>query len=281
LSPWGRRNGYALYRCCDCGHRFADLKDYSVLHQNPDVFRQRFTHHLMETDDMYYRHLCLGEKVGRPTYATTELILAKIQAAGYLLPAGRWLDVGSGSGYLVQVLQRRGWDVVGIEPGGWGQIAARDKGIPVVQGFLGETTFSGKFDFISATDVLEHQPDPLHLLRLIAHYLSRSGIAFISVPFAESFHGKIFKSRWAMVEPPTHCHFFTRASFLSLLGNYGLELAEMLQYNLSYPPFVGKVKAGRMFIDWFLSTTLGGDQALFIVRLRPDKYQTAHSGNNN
>ena len=106
---------------------------------------------------------------------------------------GRWLDIGSGSGYLVQLLQQRRWDVVGIEPGGWGQIAAREKGIRVIQGFLDETTFRAQFDCISMTDVLEHQPDPRDLLRLAGHYLCQSGVLFISVPFVDSFQGRGFR----------------------------------------------------------------------------------------
>jgi SAM-dependent methyltransferase len=237
-----------------------------VLSEDSDTFRERFTHKLMGSDAEYYDHLRLGESDGQPTQTTTDLILREVHPAGGTLAQRRWLDVGSGSGYLLKVVQSYGAEAIGVEPGGWGQIAARDKGVHVVQGFLDETTLPGKFDFVSATDVLEHQPDPAELLRLIRHYLQPSGLAFITVPFAESFHGTVLKWRWPMVEPPTHSHFFSRASFGSFLVRCGLKLEGMYQYNVTYPPLIGRLKVARQLVDFVLSTTLGGDQALFIAR---------------
>jgi SAM-dependent methyltransferase len=240
-----------------------------VLSDDPDVFLRRFTNEMMDSDENYYHHLCLGEREGQPTHTTSRLILQRIHSDEGMRAQGRWLDVGSGSGYLVHALQRDGFDAIGIEPGGWGQIAARQKGIRVIQGFLEETTLLGKFDFVSATDVLEHQPDPGGLLDLIGYYLRPSGTAFITVPFVDSFHGRILRSRWSMVEPPTHSQFFSLSSFESLLRKCGFELVGMVRYNVTYPWPLGRLKLGRKLVDWLLSATMGGDQALFIVRLRP------------
>jgi SAM-dependent methyltransferase len=223
----------------------------------------------MKSDAEYYQHLCLGEKEGQPTRKTTDLILREVQRAGIPIEQRRWLDIGSGSGYLLKVVQSWGADAVGVEPGGWGQIAARDKSVKVVQGFLERATLAGKFDFVSATDVLEHQPDPRELLLLIGRYLEPSGTVFITVPFADSFHGRVLRSRWAMVEPPSHSHFFSRRSLESLLASCGLKLEGMCQYNATYPPLIRRLKLARQLVDSVLSATMGGDQALFIARLGP------------
>lgn len=277
LAPWGRRNGFDLYRCKQCTHRFAEIGARLVLNEDTDEFRTRFTHGLMKSDEEYYRHLWMGEREGQHTRETTRLILREVELLN-IPPAQKWLDIGCGSGYLVAALARRGWEAVGIEPGGWGQIAAREKGIRVVQGFLEKDTFTGQFNCISATDVLEHQPEPRKLLDLIKQYLAPSGYAFFSVPYADSFHGRIIRHRWAMIEPPTHCQFFTRHSFETLLHGADFALARAVQFNRSYPPVLGRFRAARAITDWVLRATLGGDQVLFVTRPRSTAAQADRCG---
>src|ERR1051326_5149996 len=45
----------------------------------------------------------------------------------YRFPERKWLDIGSGSGYLLQQVKKNGWNETGVEPGGWGVIAAQEK----------------------------------------------------------------------------------------------------------------------------------------------------------
>ena len=261
---WGTRNGYSLYRCGQCTHRFADVGP-GILRQDPEEFRRSLTHNLMQSDSDYYSHLCIGERDGGPTRETARIIIQRLQMLQ--TQASRdWLDIGSGSGYLVSELCRLGWNAMGIEPGGWGQIAAQEKGITVIQGFLDERTFDRRFACISATDVLEHQSDPVSFMKLVKFYLASDGLAFVSVPYADSFHGKVMRHRWSMVEPPTHCQFFTQRSFRLLLKNLGLGFVGVIQFNMSYPPLLRRTRAGRTISDWLLDVTMGGDQAVFVVR---------------
>ena len=67
---------------------------------------------------------------------------------------------GATGGYFGGRLLQAGVDTTGIEPGGWGKISAEDKKIRIVQGILTDTTFGHQFDFVSATDVIEHQAEP-------------------------------------------------------------------------------------------------------------------------
>jgi 2-polyprenyl-3-methyl-5-hydroxy-6-metoxy-1,4-benzoquinol methylase len=264
---WGSRSGFQLYKCRNCTHRFADIGSSTITEIQGDRFRSHVTNDQMASDIEYYNHLCSGEQPGKHTYITVEHILTLLPHIGK--GCGRsWLDIGCGSGYLVHRMRQLGLGAIGIEPGGWGQVAAKEKYIPVVQGFLNKQTFLNKFDVISVTDVLEHQPDPEQFLLLIHHYLLPSSYVLISFPFADSLLRRFLGTHWKMVAPPTHCQFFTHKSFETLLEKTGFELVHLIQYNSSYLPVIREFRGGRWMTDKFLSLVGGGDQALALIRIK-------------
>ena len=260
---WGRSGGYVLYVCGGCTHVFADVGrvDYDKMDQ--DSFRSHMTCDSMRDDRAYYEHLKKAEAPGRHTQRTVQTILQGIDG----VPAGSWLDIGCGSGYLVQQAGEQRWEAVGIEPGGWGQIAAQERGLRVVQGLLREDTFDRRFDVVSATDVIEHQPDPFLIMHLVKRYLNPGGRAFISVPAADCVHARWFKTRWAMVTPPTHCHFFTRASFELLAEKTGMRVEGVSRLNTSSLPLGWRLEFLNRFIGPLLDASGMGDQAIFTLRL--------------
>lgn len=196
---------------------------------DPDRFRERITNALRASDEDYYRLLVAGEAQGFQTRITTDMILGRTEGSD-----GRglsWLDIGCGSGYLLAQAALRGYEVVGVEPGGWGRIAAEAKKVHIVAGPLTQKTFEGTFDVVTATDVLEHQPDPHAFLDLIRHYLARNGRSHMSFPWAGSPRRWMQGPGWSMILPPTHCQFFTRRSFTRLAREHGLETVKFQVFN--------------------------------------------------
>ncbi len=203
------------------------------------------------------------EVEGGHVFLTARLILDDLRGQKY--ENKEWLDIGCGSGHLLSNIKSLGMTPTGIEPGGWGQIAARKRGLQIIHGLLGHNTFSKKFDFISATDVLEHQSDPYVLMGLIRHYIADKGRAYLSLPLADTIRPRLFKSRWTMVMPPTHCSFFTRASFARLAEKVGFKIERVIQYNSS--AFRGWGQLGfRLTTANKIGDALRiGDQGLFII----------------
>jgi SAM-dependent methyltransferase len=260
IRLWGERNGYLLYRCLLCTHRFADLKDREISQDDLNLFREGITNGLMSGDQEYYEHLCKGEGLGLPTTITADHVLElylKERPVG-----GSWLDVGCGAGYLMYRANDVGFCARGIEPGGWGQIAAMHKNLNVVQGFLTPDTFPGHFDVISATDVVEHTPDPVSFLKLIADYLLVGGHAIISIPFFESAEARLMGLRWNMIEPPTHSQFFSSQSLQLALNQAGFEIISSRQYNIRYLLGFARFKIVRKIID----TVFSGPQLICLMR---------------
>jgi SAM-dependent methyltransferase len=226
-------------------------------------FRHQITNGVVTTDQAMYDHLCRAEEEGGHLFLTTRMILDDLRSRP--CEGGEWLDVGCGSGYLLANLKGLGINPTGLEPGGWGQLAARDKHIPIICGFLDYQTFSKKFDCISATDVLEHQSDPFVMMELIRYYLADGGRAYLSFPLADTFRPRLMGARWSMVMPPTHCSFFTRKSFARLAAKVGFKIERFVQYNSAGFPGWGRLGLRLATANKIGDALRIGDQGLVVI----------------
>ena len=261
----GTKNYISIMACIDCTHVFADLAGKDFNHSDLDLFRDGFTHGRMQSDSDYYDHLVQGEAVGCPTFVTASKVLSMVLKTGFAHKS--WLDVGSGSGHLVERAEKMDFDASGIEPGGWGQIAANRKGIRIAQGFLGENLSGRKYSIISATDVVEHVPDPIRFLSLMSSHMEEDGILIISIPCIESFEAKIFGLNWSMLSPPTHRHFFTKKSLNIAINKAGLRPLETQQYNIRRLFGLSRYSAIQRLIDKIIL----GDQLICMMTTERSK----------
>ncbi|CAB3898174.1 class I SAM-dependent methyltransferase [Achromobacter sp. CF-sbj1-Ac2-l] len=108
--------------------------------------------------------------------------LAYIEKSESALSGKRVLEIGCGTGYLLSLLQARGAEVVGIEPGRQGVEGSNRYGVKVIKGFFPIAGTTDKFDMIVAYGVLEHIIDPVRFLEDVANSLRPGGTAYIAVP---------------------------------------------------------------------------------------------------
>jgi 2-polyprenyl-3-methyl-5-hydroxy-6-metoxy-1,4-benzoquinol methylase len=131
---------------------------------------------------------------------------------------GKLLEIGFGSGEMLQGMQRKGWVVEGIDFDPNAVKNARSKGLNVRLGSLTEQRYADNtFDAIVMSHVLEHVHDPVQLLKE-CHRLLRNGGKLISItPNTHSFGHKLFKENWRGLEPPRHLNLFSNKSASKLL----------------------------------------------------------------
>ena len=116
-----------------------------------------------------------------PRYSMRRARVLNLVGAG----TGRFLDIGCGPGGLLVDLAQMGWRAEGLESSAFALevgrlILANNSGI-VLHGEP-ENNWRGKFDCISALEVLEHIDDDAAALRDWAEWLKPGGMAVLAVP---------------------------------------------------------------------------------------------------
>jgi SAM-dependent methyltransferase len=140
-----------------------------------------------------YRESYKGVRAPKARNVLRSARLAKhrFEQIGHRLPPGaRVLDVGSGSGEWLAVLQRAGHQVCGVEPDPfYGEFARREYGVQVeTAGILDLRRPEKSLDVITLFHVLEHLPDPLAALQRFRGWLRPGGLLIIEVPNTNCRH---------------------------------------------------------------------------------------------
>jgi SAM-dependent methyltransferase len=189
-----------------------------------------------------------------------------------LKKSGRLLDIGAGSGMLVEQALQMGYLAEGIEPSVWLQKQAREWDLPVHLGTFPHPDLKGSYDCITLVDILEHLANPIDLLRHVRGALAEDGIGMVITPDVNSLVTRLFGMRWWHFRA-AHIGYFNRGNLLMALEKAGLEplkiarpgwyfsadyVAERLKkylpgcINYSIPPFLKKVTVPVNFYDSLL-----------------------------
>lgn len=139
-----------------------------------------------------------------------------------LQSGGRLLDIGAGSGFLVEQAIQMGYRAEGIEPSGWLQKMALQRSVPVHLGTFPHPAVSGPFDVITLIDVIEHVSEPLALLRNIAESLAPDGTAIIVTPDVKSIAARVLRWKWWHFRV-AHIGYFNQRNLFLALDRAGLQ----------------------------------------------------------
>ena len=141
---------------------------------------------------------------------------------------GRWLDYGCGGGGLVRYAKKAGIDTIGYEEG-WAADMGRLMGIPIIHSSELED-YSGKFDFISAIEVIEHIPNPINALLLIRKLLKPGGVLFLTTGNAQPWRANLLD--WSYTKcPDVHVSFFEPGTLALCMKMTGFLPGNFKQYN--------------------------------------------------
>lgn len=138
------------------------------------------------------------------------------------LSAGtRWLDFGCGAGGLVRYAAANSpAEVVGYDVG-YATDKARQHGIPIV-GDAEIDRSEGRFDIITAIEVLEHIPEPLPTLARIRRLLRPGGVFFYTTGNARPFRDRL--AAWRYVRPELHTSYFEPQTLELALRQSGFDV---------------------------------------------------------
>ncbi len=139
---------------------------------------------------------------------------------------GRLLDIGAGSGIMVEAALENGFVAEGVEPSKWLQQNAQKRNLPVYQGVFPHPKIRGPFDVIALVDVIEHVTHPSSLLTDISEALANEGILVLVTPDVNSIAAKVFRYKWWHYRF-AHIGYFNKKNLTVLLEKAGFSIVKM------------------------------------------------------
>jgi 2-polyprenyl-3-methyl-5-hydroxy-6-metoxy-1,4-benzoquinol methylase len=197
---------------------------------------------------------------------------------------GRLLDVGCGSGELLEHFAAQGWQPYGIDPSRAAAEAARRRGAEAHEGTLQDHPWQGEtFEAITFQHSLEHVIDPVAELERARALLAPGGVLAIAVPNWASWQRHLFRNRWFILDLPRHQQHFSPRALRALAERLGLDVEDVgtSSMAISTAYSVHFVVAGRWTPGWklwlsyglslpllpfvFAGDRLGGGDACYVV----------------
>ena len=233
-----------LVKVKDANIEQVESKDFAITNSNYGV-----THAIYQCSNCNFLQcsknsdvLSFYEELIDPEYESTrearklqeEKVLDLIQK---YKKGGRILDIGAGSGILIEAAIERGFDAIGVEPSKWLTSKATERGLPVKLGIFPSPEITGKFDVITLVDVIEHVDNPTQLVKEIANYLNDDGIFVMVTPDVNSFFAKTLGYKWWHYRV-AHIGYFNKTTMNLLSESARLKTLRLLRpswyFSLSY-----------------------------------------------
>jgi 2-polyprenyl-3-methyl-5-hydroxy-6-metoxy-1,4-benzoquinol methylase len=139
------------------------------------------------------------------------------------------LDLGCGSGELLDMLRSLGWEVEGVDTDPVAVQNALAKKLRVYLGSLADRQYpAAYFDVIIMNHVIEHLQDPIPLLSECYRILKPQGRLIIVTPNLESWGQRIFKQSWVGLAIPAHFYLYSSHSLQVIVEKAGFKAASLI-----------------------------------------------------
>jgi len=142
--------------------------------------------------------------------------------------SGSLLDIGAGSGIMIEAAMERGYECTGIEPSKWLQQKAAERNLPVVQGLFPHPQVQQTFDIISLVDVIEHVTKPADLLVSVRKQLADDGIFVLVTPDVSSIAARVLGYKWWHYRF-AHIGYFNRKTLEHILSRAGFRIIRFIR----------------------------------------------------
>ncbi len=148
-----------------------------------------------------------------------------------LTDSSRILDVGCGTGHLLQTLHYFGFrHLTGADT-----FIAEEIEHPTAVTILKRPLerLDGPFDLIMMHHSFEHMPEPLVTLREIHRLMADDGFVLLRIPVV-SFAWEKYGINWVQLDPPRHLYLYTEKSLRLLAEQAGFSIEKVVYDSVSF-----------------------------------------------
>jgi 2-polyprenyl-3-methyl-5-hydroxy-6-metoxy-1,4-benzoquinol methylase len=136
------------------------------------------------------------------------------------------LEIGCAYGFFLDIARNSFETVRGIDITKEGITYASEylKVDAICADFLQHDFGAQRFDVVCMWDTIEHLQNPHLYIEKIAELTEPGALITITTGDIESFNARIGKSRWRLIHPPTHLHYFSKKTLERTLQRYGFDV---------------------------------------------------------
>tara|TARA_B110000483_G_scaffold104057_1_gene126908 strand:+ start:3170 stop:4018 length:849 start_codon:yes stop_codon:yes gene_type:complete len=189
----------------------------------------------------------------------------------FFLNPGKVVDVGSGTGFFLSGLKKKGWSVVGVEPNQKAREHAESKDIDHIKEL--KDLKIGSQDLVTFWHSLEHVYKLEETLYQAKNALKNEGILLVACPNYTSWDASYYKEDWAAWDVPRHLQHFSPNSLKIILEPLGfVQLKKTpLVLDAFYISIMSESQKGNRF-SFLKGLFIGLTSNL--IGLRTDNYST-------
>jgi len=164
---------------------------------------------------------------------------------------GKLLDVGTGFGFFLVEMKKRGWEAAGVEISQNAMDYARDVfGLTILPGPLEKADFpENHFDAVTAFYVVEHLSHPMAFLRECYRILKPGGLLLLRYPHTTPIKNllQFFGIKNRLYDLPAHLSDFSPKMIQQCLEKIGFEKCQHLIGGYTLPGDLGKRTSSILF----------------------------------
>ena len=217
-----------VVECVECGLIYVnsrnDEKFYHKLYSS-NYFKNPVGTHMGYLD-------YLGEKNIHVMNAERRLSLIEKYKQG-----GKILDVGSATGFFMDVARSRGWEAYGVEISEYACDHAKNKlGLNVFCGELRDAGFKdGLFDVVVMYGTVDHLLDPLGDLHEACRVLKPGGLFVVSIEDLDCFLARLQGRSYTPFKREEHTFFFRKKVMFKMLEKAGFKVVNACDDGIPLP----------------------------------------------
>ncbi|PKN70923.1 MAG: hypothetical protein CVU54_02780 [Deltaproteobacteria bacterium HGW-Deltaproteobacteria-12] len=180
------------------------------------------------------------------------MILKKIiKISGGKTKGLRLLDVGAGSGILLEAAADLGFEAEGVEPSAWLRKAGQAHGCKINADIIPHPQITGPYDVITLIDVVEHVSNPLEMISNAQLLLKSGGILVVVTPDVKSIAARIMGWKWWHYRI-AHVGYFSRNQLELIFSRLGLKTIAISRPSWSFSVAYIRARLLRYLPGWLV-----------------------------